>query len=100
MCKLPVLLLVMTTLSAAADYKAGVGRINITPAAPIYLSGYGNRTHPSDGKLTELWAKALALDDGAAAEWSSVRTWRVCRLRSPIRRCPRGEGITSSIARR
>ena len=29
------------------------------------MSGYANRDHPSEGTRTELWAKALALDDGA-----------------------------------
>jgi hypothetical protein len=31
MVKLPALLLLLSTLSAAADYKAGVSRIIITP---------------------------------------------------------------------
>src|SRR5450755_459073 len=29
----------------------------------MYLSGYGNRTHASDGKITDLWAKAVAIED-------------------------------------
>ena len=47
----------------AADYKAGVARVVITPERPIYLSGYANRTHPSDGVIHDLWAKALAIED-------------------------------------
>ena len=47
----------------AADFKAGVARINITPEGPIWLSGYASRTRPSEGKLHDLWAKALALED-------------------------------------
>src|SRR5437867_10308037 len=47
----------------AADYKAGVGRIIITPEKPIYLSGYAGRTHPSEGAIHDLWAKALAIED-------------------------------------
>ncbi|MGH9723275.1 MAG: neutral/alkaline non-lysosomal ceramidase N-terminal domain-containing protein [Bryobacteraceae bacterium] len=47
----------------AADFKAGLARTGITPAKPIYLSGYANRTHASDGKVHELWAKALAVED-------------------------------------
>jgi neutral ceramidase len=74
MCKLPGLLLVMTALSSAADYKAGVARINITPTAPMYLSGYGNRNHPSDGKLTDLWARALAIEDGKGGRVVIVST--------------------------
>jgi hypothetical protein len=63
MIKLPASLLVLTALSAAADYKAGVSRVIITPDKPIYLSGYANRTHASEGKVHDLWAKALAIED-------------------------------------
>ena len=48
---------------AAADYKAGVGRVIITPEKPIYLSGYANRTHRVRGRHPDLWAKALAIED-------------------------------------
>ncbi len=48
---------------AAADYKAGIGRILITPDKPIYMSGYANRDHPSEGVIHDLWAKALAIED-------------------------------------
>jgi neutral ceramidase len=47
----------------AADYKAGLGRIDITPAQPIYLSGYAARKKPSDGVHQKIWAKALAIED-------------------------------------
>ena len=47
----------------AKGYEAGVERIDITPQGPIWLSGYGNRTHPSTGVRTRLWAKALAIRD-------------------------------------
>lgn len=60
-------LLIVPLLAApallAADFKAGVARIAITPQAPIWLSGYASRTHPSDGVVQDLWAKALALQD-------------------------------------
>src|SRR6266403_918235 len=63
MCKMPIFLLVCSVLSAAAEYKAGLGRLIITPEKPMYLSGYANRTHASEGKVHELWAKALAIED-------------------------------------
>lgn len=44
-------------------YEAGVDKIDITPTQPIWLSGYANRTHPSTGVRTRLWAKALAIRD-------------------------------------
>ena len=29
----------------------------------MYLSGYATRTHASEGKIHDLWAKALAIED-------------------------------------
>jgi hypothetical protein len=48
----------------AADFEAGVGRVRITPPTPFWMSGYAARTHPSEGVLQDLWAKALAIRDG------------------------------------
>jgi hypothetical protein len=55
--------LVAATALAAVDFRAGVARVVITPKTPIWLSGYGSRTRPSEGVLHDLWAKALALED-------------------------------------
>src|SRR5947207_13505514 len=52
------------TSATGATLKAGVGRVDITPAGPIWMSGYAARTHPSDGVLIPLWAKALAIESG------------------------------------
>jgi len=57
-----ILLLSVFSL-AAADYKAGIGRIIITPEKPIYMSGYAGRDHPSEGAIHDLWAKALVIED-------------------------------------
>src|SRR5258705_6155923 len=58
--------LIAIMLSAAGLYgaglKAGVARVDITPAGPIWMSGYAARTHPSEGVLAPLWAKALAFE--------------------------------------
>ncbi|PYT26833.1 MAG: hypothetical protein DMG57_20240 [Acidobacteria bacterium] len=70
---IPSLLLSLLSLSAA-DYKAGVGRIIITPDKPIYLSGYANRDHASEGVLHDLWAKALAFEDRKGARVVIVTT--------------------------
>ena len=59
---------------AAADYKAGIGRIIITPEKPIYMSGYAGRDHPSEGALHDLWAKALAIEDRKGARVVLVST--------------------------
>ena len=58
-----VSLLVLAGTAAAADWKAGVARMAITPKTSIWLSGYGSRTRPSEGVIHDLWAKALALED-------------------------------------
>ena len=59
---------------AAADYKAGMGRIIITPEKPIYMSGYANRNHPSEGVIHDLWAKALAIEDSKGTRVVIVTT--------------------------
>lgn len=43
---------------------AGVARSVITPTTDVWLAGYGSKRAP-DGKLHDLWMKALALDDRA-----------------------------------
>ncbi len=58
----------------AADYKAGVARVAITPEKPIYLSGYANRNRPSEGVLHDLWAKALAIEDSRGGRVVIVTT--------------------------
>ncbi|MBI5386196.1 MAG: neutral/alkaline non-lysosomal ceramidase N-terminal domain-containing protein [Verrucomicrobia bacterium] len=47
----------------AADFKAGVARVKITPPLPFWLTGYAARTNPAPTVRSELWAKALALED-------------------------------------
>ena len=54
-----------TYAMAPAGWKAGVARTVITPEGPLWMGGYGSRTHESDGKLHDLWAKALALEDAS-----------------------------------
>lgn len=45
-----------------ATWKAGVAKAIITPEKSVWLAGYGSARAP-DGKLHELWMKALALED-------------------------------------
>jgi neutral ceramidase len=47
----------------AAEYKAGVARLDITPDQPIRLAGYGGRDKPSESVAMRLYAKALAIED-------------------------------------
>jgi len=57
-----------------ACLKAGVARVDITPAGPIWLSGYASRTHASEGTLTHLSAKALALESTSGGRVVFVTT--------------------------
>ncbi len=59
----PILLVLGLPEWGAPPVKAGVARIDITPDGPIWMSGYAARNKPSEGVLTRLWAKALALED-------------------------------------
>src|SRR5215467_10938030 len=52
------------SLSAAAEtWQAGVAKVIIAPDKPMWLSGYSSRDKPAEGKIHDLWAKALALED-------------------------------------
>ncbi len=51
------------TAQSGSGWKAGVARKVITPEVPMWLAGYGSRDHESEGKLHDLWAKALAFED-------------------------------------
>ena len=45
------------------SYKAGAASVCITPDEPLWLAGYAARTAPSGGKISDLYAGALALED-------------------------------------
>lgn len=45
----------------AAPWQAGAAKVAITPKRFMWMSGYGSRTKPAEGKVHDLWAKALAL---------------------------------------
>lgn len=63
-----VSLLMFSSHSVAADsWKAGVAKANITPQKLMWMSGYGARDKPAEGKLTDLWAKAVVLEDAAGS---------------------------------
>ncbi len=49
--------------SAADGWRAGAAKVVITPQQFMWMAGYGGRDHPAEGKLTDLWAKALVLED-------------------------------------
>lgn len=52
-------------VGAADTWKAGAAKVVITPQSSMWMAGYAARTRPAEGKMTELWAKALVLEDPA-----------------------------------
>ena len=46
---------------ADAGWKAGTGRVAITPKEPMWMAGYASRTRPSEGAVHDLWAKLEAI---------------------------------------
>ncbi len=54
-----------TSAATTSDFKAGVGRSDITPTGPVWLAGYAGRNKPSDGVEQRLSTKALAFQDAA-----------------------------------
>ena len=55
-------------------WKAGVAKTIITPEKSIWMAGYGSRKKPSEGKIHDLYAKALALEDPAGHRLVIVTT--------------------------
>ena len=47
----------------AEGWKAGAAKVIITPEKLMWMSGYGGRNKPAEGKLIDLWAKAVVLED-------------------------------------
>ncbi|HEY2839365.1 MAG TPA: neutral/alkaline non-lysosomal ceramidase N-terminal domain-containing protein, partial [Pirellulales bacterium] len=63
-CFAGVVAFVSTDEAFAADgWKAGAAKVVITPTQPMWMSGYSGRDHAAEGKLHDLWAKALAVED-------------------------------------
>ncbi|MBS1830451.1 MAG: neutral/alkaline non-lysosomal ceramidase N-terminal domain-containing protein, partial [Acidobacteria bacterium] len=65
-----LLLLVFVTTAAAqpADWKVGLASADITPKEPVPMGGYANRTAPFEAVEAPLFAKVLALEDGAGTK--------------------------------
>lgn len=62
------LVFALVTPCGAVDkpaFKAGVATTNITPTDPIWMAGYAGRTKPAEGKVHDLHAKALCLEDAS-----------------------------------
>ncbi len=55
-----------------APWKAGAASAVITPQTLMWMAGYASRTKPAEGAETELFAKALVLEDGAGGRLALV----------------------------
>ncbi len=57
--------LLLTTVAVGDDlaWRAGAAKVAITPTEPVWMAGYASRTRPAKEKLTDLWAKAVVLED-------------------------------------
>ena len=63
-----LLLSILTPLALAqtAAFRAGIARVEITPAGSMTMYGYGSRKCSSDGTHDPLFAKVLVLEAGSA----------------------------------
>ncbi|SDM80295.1 Neutral/alkaline non-lysosomal ceramidase, N-terminal [Daejeonella rubra] len=57
-----------------SGWKAGVASVVITPEESLWMAGFAHRTKPSDGKLHELWAKALVIEDASGKQALLITT--------------------------
>jgi hypothetical protein len=48
---------------SGGEWKVGLAKVKITPAQPVFMAGYRSRNHPSETVASDLYAKALALED-------------------------------------
>src|SRR5216684_8177875 len=60
-CSLALLFL---PIAAAAEYRAGVSRVDITPAAGHVMGGYSERKLPATGTHDQLYATVLVIESG------------------------------------
>jgi len=59
-------------VDSPAPLKAGVAQQIITPAMNMWMAVYASRKKPAEGKVQELYAKALALEDVAGKRFVFV----------------------------
>ncbi|MCA9121397.1 MAG: neutral/alkaline non-lysosomal ceramidase N-terminal domain-containing protein [Planctomycetaceae bacterium] len=69
-------ILLLSSLAHAEEsvWKAGVASVAITPDESMWMAGYASRDKPSEGKIHDLYAKALAIEDRAGTRLVVVTT--------------------------
>ncbi len=50
--------------AAEPEWKIGLAQVKITPDRPVFMAGYASRNKPFEKVETDLYAKALVLEDG------------------------------------
>lgn len=60
-----VALLPLPGWSAEPEWKVGLAQVKITPEQPVFMAGYAGRNKPYEKVTTDLYAKAIALEDPA-----------------------------------
>jgi neutral ceramidase len=58
----------------SASWKAAAGAVVITPAEPVWMAGYASRDKPSEGKVHDLFAKVLVIEDSSGSRLAIVTT--------------------------
>ena len=71
--------------SAQDVFRVGAAQVDITPAHPIRLNGFGFRRQESQGVYQRVWAKALAIED-ETREPALVITLDVLGITDDLRR--------------
>ena len=61
-CHFTLMIAFSPVAAEASEWKAGLSSAVITPEEPVWMGGYGARTKPSEGKIHDLYLKALALE--------------------------------------
>jgi len=67
-------ILSMSPSPAQASWQTGAAKVVITPDEPMRMGGYASRVKPSEGKLHDLYAKALVLQDETGSQVVMVTT--------------------------
>ena len=83
-----------TTVPIKADeaptWKAGAAAVSVTPDGSMWMAGYAARRQPSEGKIHDLFAKSLAIEDPSGARLVIV-TADLISVPRPIRDWLEGE---------
>jgi Neutral/alkaline non-lysosomal ceramidase, N-terminal len=59
-----ILIFLLATMASAAEYRAGLARIDITPPIGHQMGGYAARKHGSTGLHDPLYATVLVIEEG------------------------------------